>query len=54
MLAGADPDFQRRDLFQAITAGNFPEWELAIDFSNDPCCRRLARRRTRVSSMPLI
>jgi catalase len=29
-LAGADPDFQRRDLFEAISAGNFPEWELAV------------------------
>ncbi len=29
-LAGADPDFHRRDLFEAITAGNFPEWELSV------------------------
>jgi catalase len=29
-LAGADPDFHRRDLFEAITAGNFPEWELGV------------------------
>ncbi len=29
-LAGADPDFHRRDLFDAITAGNFPEWSLAV------------------------
>jgi catalase len=29
-LAGADPDFQRRDMFEAITAGNFPEWELGV------------------------
>ncbi|MES1176449.1 MAG: catalase [Myxococcales bacterium] len=29
-LAGADPDFQRRDLFEAISSGNFPEWELAV------------------------
>jgi catalase len=29
-LAGADPDFQRRDLFDAITAGKFPEWELSV------------------------
>ena len=29
-LAGADPDFMRRDLFEAISAGNFPEWELAV------------------------
>jgi len=29
-IAGADPDFHRRDLFEAIDQGNFPEWELGI------------------------
>jgi catalase len=29
-IAGADPDFQRRDLFEAIQGGNFPAWELAV------------------------
>jgi len=29
-IAGADPDFQRRDLFEAIDRGAFPEWELGI------------------------
>ena len=29
-IAGADPDFHRRDLFEAIQAGDFPEWELGI------------------------
>lgn len=29
-IAGADPDFHRRDMFDAITAGNFPEWEFAV------------------------
>jgi catalase len=29
-IAGADPDFHRRDIFEAITAGDFPEWELAV------------------------
>jgi catalase len=29
-LAGADPDFQRRDLFEAIHRGDFPEWELGL------------------------
>jgi catalase len=29
-LAGADPDFHRRDLFQAIQSGSFPEWDLAV------------------------
>jgi catalase len=29
-IAGADPDFHRRDMFEAIEAGNFPEWEFAV------------------------
>jgi catalase len=29
-IAGADPDFQRRDLFEAIQRGDFPEWELGL------------------------
>ncbi|MEO8346382.1 MAG: catalase [Betaproteobacteria bacterium] len=29
-IAGADPDFHRRDMFEAIASGNFPEWELAV------------------------
>ena len=29
-LAGADPDFHRRDLFEAIDSGNFPAWDLGV------------------------
>ncbi|BAV46746.1 catalase [Mesorhizobium loti] len=29
-INGADPDFHRRDLWDAIHAGNFPEWELQL------------------------
>jgi catalase len=29
-ISGADPDFHRRDLWNAINEGNFPEWELAL------------------------
>ena len=29
-LAGADPDFHRRDMFEAIQAGDYPEWELFV------------------------
>lgn len=29
-LAGADPDYHRRDLYEAITRGDYPEWELAV------------------------
>ena len=39
-INGADPDFHRRDLWNAIQAGNFPEWELGLQlfdekFAND-------------------
>ena len=29
-IAGADPDYHRRDMFDAIAAGSFPEWEFAV------------------------
>jgi catalase len=29
-ISGADPDFLRRDLWEAIQKGDFPEWDLAI------------------------
>ena len=29
-INGADPDFHRRDLWEAIQSGNFPEWELQV------------------------
>jgi catalase len=29
-INGADPDFHRRDLWEAIETGNFPEWELGL------------------------
>ncbi|WP_178988698.1 catalase [Winogradskyella schleiferi] len=29
-INGADPDFHRRDLWNAIEAGQYPEWELGI------------------------
>ncbi len=29
-IIGADPDFHRRDLWESIEAGAFPEWELGI------------------------
>ncbi|MGX9391875.1 catalase [Nitrobacteraceae bacterium UC4446_H13] len=29
-INGADPDFHRRDLWQAVQSGNFPEWELRV------------------------
>ncbi len=30
VIAGADPDFNRRDLWEAIESGNYPEYELCV------------------------
>ncbi|MFF5446323.1 catalase [Streptomyces sp. NPDC012888] len=35
VIAGTDPDFHRRDLFDAIEAGAFPQWELGIQVFPD-------------------
>ncbi|HEX2902688.1 MAG TPA: catalase [Jatrophihabitans sp.] len=35
LLAGFDPDFHRRDLFDAIEAGAYPEWELGVQVMPD-------------------
>jgi catalase len=29
-ISGKDPDFHRRDLFEAIERGDYPEWELGL------------------------
>lgn len=29
-INGADPDFHRRDMWQAVQSGNFPEWDLHV------------------------
>ena len=29
-IAGADPDYHRRDLYESIAAGDFPEWEFGV------------------------
>ena len=34
-INGADPDFHRRDLWEAIKSGNFPEWELQVQLFDD-------------------
>ncbi|HVW91778.1 MAG TPA: catalase [Devosia sp.] len=34
-INGADPDFHRRDLWNAIKSGNFPEWELGLQLFDD-------------------
>ncbi|MGI4758116.1 MAG: catalase [Janthinobacterium lividum] len=34
-ISGADPDFHRRDLWNAIEAGTFPEWELGVQLFDE-------------------
>ncbi|MEF2552653.1 catalase [Aurantimonas sp. A2-1-M11] len=34
-LNGADPDFHRRDLWDAIQMGDYPEWELGLQLFDD-------------------
>ncbi|WP_140987054.1 catalase [Asticcacaulis tiandongensis] len=34
-INGADPDFHRRDLWNAIKAGDFPEWELGLQLFDE-------------------
>ncbi|MDR7048579.1 catalase [Duganella sp. 3397] len=40
-LAGADPDFHRRDLWEAIDSGQFPEWELGLQVFSEAQAARL-------------
>ncbi len=34
-ISGGDPDFHRRDLWNAIDIGDFPEWDLAVQLFDD-------------------
>jgi catalase len=34
-INGADPDFHRRDLYESIEAGAFPEWDLAVQLFSE-------------------
>ncbi|GAA5117342.1 catalase [Luteolibacter yonseiensis] len=34
-ISGADPDFHRRDLWEAIDRGDFPEWELGLQIFDE-------------------
>lgn len=34
-ISGADPDFHRRDLWEAIESGNFPEYELGVQLFSE-------------------
>ena len=41
-INGADPDFHRRDLWAAIEAGDFPEWELGFQLFDDAFADKFA------------
>ncbi len=41
-INGADPDFHRRDLWDAITSGAYPEWELGVQLFDDEFADRFA------------
>jgi catalase len=34
-IMGADPDFHRRDLWEAIESGHYPEWELGLQLFSE-------------------
>ena len=40
-IAGADPDYHRRDLFEAIDGGDFPAWDLAVQTFDEEFARSL-------------
>ena len=40
-INGADPDFHRRDLWEAIDSGNFPEWELGVQLFDQKTADKL-------------
>jgi len=41
-IAGADPDFHRRDLWEAIEAGEYPEWELGLQIFSEEQAERFS------------
>ena len=41
-INGADPDFHRRDLWNAIHSGNFPEWQLGVQLFDDAFAEKFA------------
>jgi catalase len=41
-ISGADPDFHRRDLWDAIQQGAYPEWELGLQLFDDEFADRFA------------
>ncbi|MDB6079525.1 MAG: Catalase [Akkermansiaceae bacterium] len=40
-ISGADPDFHRRDLWESIDKGDFPEWELSVQVFDEATAAKL-------------
>ena len=40
-ISGGDPDFHRRDLWNAIDEGSYPEWELGVQLFDEAFCQAL-------------
>ncbi len=41
-ISGCDPDFHRRDLWDAIEAGSYPEWELGVQIFSEEQAERFS------------
>jgi catalase len=41
-IMGADPDFHRRDLWEAIESGNYPEWEFGLQTFSEADAEKLS------------
>ena len=39
-IGGADPEYHRRDLWDAIDSGDYPEWELAVQLFDEDFAKR--------------
>jgi catalase len=40
-ISGADPDYHRRDLWEAIESGDFPEWQLGVQLFDEETAAKL-------------
>ena len=41
-ISGADPDFHRRDLWEAIESGDYPQWDLGVQLFDQETADKLA------------
>ena len=41
-IMGADPDFHRRDLWEAIESGHYPEWELGVQVFSEATAEKFS------------